>query len=75
MASLGIRVNAILPGPINTAQLDVTGDPGFEQVKEGTIPKRIDEPIKDACAVLFLATDKASYITGTDLLVDGRMKA
>lgn len=37
--------------------------------------KCIGEPIKIARAVLFLASDDTSYITGTDLLVDGGMMA
>lgn len=77
LAAQGIRVNAILPGPINTAQMQVTGDAEawIKQVSAGTALKRIGEPIEIARAVLFLASDDASYITGTDLLVDGGMMA
>jgi 3alpha(or 20beta)-hydroxysteroid dehydrogenase len=75
-APLGVRVNAILPGPMNTRQLQVTGDPGFiEQAKQATLLKRIGEPVEIARAVLFLASDDASYVTGADLVVDGGMLA
>ncbi len=76
LAPQGIRVNAILPGPINTDQLRGSADPDWiEKISQGTVLKRIGEPIEIARAVLFLASDDASYITGADLLVDGGMMA
>lgn len=77
LAPQGIRVNAILPGPINTAQMQVTGDTEawIAQVAAMTALKRIGEPIEIARAVLFLASDDASFVTGSDLVVDGGMMA
>lgn len=43
----------------------------FEKIKKQTITGRIAQPEEIAHAILFLASDDASYATGTDLLVDG----
>jgi 3-oxoacyl-[acyl-carrier protein] reductase len=69
----GVRVNAVAPGYIQT---DMTaGLP--EQVKEASLKRiplgRLGEPADIARAVLFLASDAASYVTGTTLVVDGGM--
>lgn len=72
-----IRVNGISPGYIDTNIWEKTGLTS-EQIKEQaevikpTIPfKRFGEPVEVAEAVLFLASDAASYIHGTELTVDG----
>ncbi len=66
-----IRVNAVAPGVVNTemvASLDERAKKAFAN----SIPlKRMAEPSDIADAMLFLASDKASYITGTVLCVDG----
>ncbi|HJM33743.1 MAG: glucose 1-dehydrogenase [Candidatus Marinimicrobia bacterium] len=67
----GIRVNAIAPGFIKT---DMTGGmpENIIQMMEGKVPlKRWGEPEDVANAYTFLASDEASYITGTVLNVDG----
>ena len=75
----GIRVNAISPGPIETpifSKMDLTEEQQqeFAQNVVQSIPMgrpgKVDEI---ASAVLFLATDESSYITGTELAVDGGM--
>ncbi len=74
----GIRVNAVSPGPIATPILGRSMD---AQTLEGTknylnsvIPmKRMGEPIELAKTVLFLASDDSSFITGTEIVVDGGM--
>ncbi len=66
----GIRVNTVCPGYVNTAmgQADVAADPSIPaQHPLG----RIAEPEEIAKAIAFLASDEASFITGTSLLVDG----
>lgn len=66
----GIRVNTVCPGYVNTAmgRADVAADPSIpEQHPLG----RIAEPQEIANAIAFLASDDASFITGTSLLVDG----
>jgi NAD(P)-dependent dehydrogenase (short-subunit alcohol dehydrogenase family) len=69
-ATQGIRINAISPGVIDTPLLDE----GREQTALFTqaIPmRRLGRPEELANAVLFLLSDQASYITGTELVVDG----
>jgi 3alpha(or 20beta)-hydroxysteroid dehydrogenase len=72
----GIRVNSIHPGGVNTIMGNPTGDPAAEKVPyEYQAIARIGEPEEIAAAALFLASDDASYITGTELVVDGGMMA
>jgi NAD(P)-dependent dehydrogenase (short-subunit alcohol dehydrogenase family) len=72
-----IRVNAISPGTIDTPGLNnllASGDAGQERVKmiHTSIPLgRFGTPNEIAKAVVFLASDDASYITGAELFVDG----
>jgi 3alpha(or 20beta)-hydroxysteroid dehydrogenase len=67
-----IRVNSIHPGGVNTPMGNPINDPALEKVpyQFQAIP-RIGYPPEIANAALFLASDEASYITGTELLVDG----
>ena len=78
LAPEGIRVNAVCPGPVNTPML-----PGFlakaadesasvAEVYASRVPLgRVAEPEEIAQAVLFLASDAASFVTGVALPVDG----
>lgn len=72
-----IRVNAISPGPIETPGLSklLTSSEVGQQRKEmisTTVPLgRLGTPDEIAKAVVFLASDDASYITGIELFVDG----
>lgn len=74
-----IRVNSMSPGPIETAALEKTGLTA-EQAEQAAaqfasqVPLgRRGQPEEIAAAVLFLASDESSYITGVDLAVDGGM--
>ena len=74
----GIRVNVVSPGPIETGLfgreglLPVDGVPAMKQQWAERNPmKRFGSPEEVAAAVLFLASDDASYITGAELPVDG----
>ena len=73
----GIRVNAIAPGPIDTPGISgAAPDPQrVAQVKQalaGQVPLgRMGRPEEIADAVLFLATSQSSFITGSNLYVDG----
>lgn len=71
-AGHGIRVNAISPGPIDTPRTRSRTSPEMLRRYNELIPfgrKGTAEEI--ACAVLYLATDLSSYVTGHNLVVDG----
>jgi 3alpha(or 20beta)-hydroxysteroid dehydrogenase len=71
LAPKGIRVNAILPGVIDTPMI-ASAIAGFEEHIGNGIPmRRMGQPHDVASAALFLASDDAAWITGTDLIVDG----
>jgi NAD(P)-dependent dehydrogenase (short-subunit alcohol dehydrogenase family) len=72
----GIRVNAVAPGTINTERVqrlpDEPGGPEYlETIKAAHPMGRLGEPSEVAEAILFLASDQASFITGAILPVDG----
>lgn len=70
-AKEGIRVNAVCPGYIDTP-LIATASPKHKQSLINLHPMgRLGRPEEVAKAVLFLASDDASFVTGTTLLVDG----
>ncbi len=73
LATEGVRVNAVSPGMVRTEIHDrSTGDPGRVERIRPTIPmQRIGAPGEIAEAVLFLLSDRASYITGSNLRVSG----
>lgn len=77
----GIRVNAISPGPIETPIFDTMGLPAEQLAEFGatvtqSVPLgRFGRPEEIAAAVLFLASDAASYVAGVDLYADGGMVA
>jgi NAD(P)-dependent dehydrogenase (short-subunit alcohol dehydrogenase family) len=74
-----IRVNAVSPGPIDTPGLsDLLGSAESGEQRRKMIPNlvplgRFGTPDEIAKAVVFLASDDSSYITGTELFVDGGM--
>ncbi|WP_354638966.1 SDR family NAD(P)-dependent oxidoreductase [Kitasatospora camelliae] len=75
-ASRGIRVNAVAPGTIRTDRVralpDEPGGPAYlEAVLKQHPMGRLGEPSEVARAILFLASDEASFITGAVLPVDG----
>ena len=73
LASRGIRVNAVAPGCIDTDMTAVLSDAVKEEMIK-TIPLgRTAAPEEVAQAVVFLASDRAGYITGQTLNVDGGM--
>jgi len=73
----GIRVNAVCPGPVETPLLlPVLNLPGVREEYAKLVPMgRVAEPDEIAGAVLFLASDDASFMTGAMLVVDGGIMA
>jgi NAD(P)-dependent dehydrogenase (short-subunit alcohol dehydrogenase family) len=69
----GIRVNVVSPGPIDTPLLNQTfADPDQMKALVSTVTMgRLGRPDEIAKAVVFLASDDASFITGAELFVDG----
>ncbi|MFI6370924.1 SDR family NAD(P)-dependent oxidoreductase [Streptomyces sp. NPDC050546] len=67
----GVRVNSVAPGPIRTDMAVETVGEMFEEFSRNTPLTRAGEPEEIAEAVVFLASDKASYITGAVLAADG----
>ena len=69
----GIRVNGIAPGAIATdMNKELLEDEQKKKEEEQRIPlKRIGQPEEIAKVALFLASDNASYITGTTIYADG----
>jgi NAD(P)-dependent dehydrogenase (short-subunit alcohol dehydrogenase family) len=79
LADAGVRVNAVSPGPVETplyGKLGMSADvvQGFAKSLIEQIPlKRFGRPEEIARAMLFLASDDASFMTGEEIVVDGGM--
>jgi 3-oxoacyl-[acyl-carrier protein] reductase len=71
IGSRNITVNAIAPGYISTAMTDGLPDEAREKLTERIALKRLGTPDDIAYATVFLASEQASYITGTVLNVSG----
>ena len=77
-ASYGVRVNAVGPGPIETAMLDrVTGnDAQAKAAFLSTVPVgRSGEPLEVAEAIRYITSPRAAYLTGQTIFLDGGMTA
>lgn len=76
-ARQGIRANSLCPGPIETPLLaELLADPGRRQRRLTHIPiGRFGRPEEIARAALFLASDEASFVTGSSMVVDGGITA
>jgi NAD(P)-dependent dehydrogenase (short-subunit alcohol dehydrogenase family) len=72
-AASGVRVNAVAPGPVETEMLNrFTGSAERKAATVGNVPlKRAGTPEEIADAILFLASDKATFITGQIINVNG----
>jgi len=72
-AGSGVRVNVVAPGPIDTAML--TRFTGTDERKAGLVAgvplKRMGRPEEIAQAIVFVASDKASFVTGASFAADG----
>ena len=68
----GIRVNVLSPGPTRTdLAMDVVGEEAFEAMGATTPTGRLGEPAEIAAAAAFLASDDSSFMTGSEMFVDG----
>jgi NAD(P)-dependent dehydrogenase (short-subunit alcohol dehydrogenase family) len=73
----GVRANCISPGPFSNTE-DISGQnsveedsPFVQRLKASTVLNRIGRPVELCGALLFLASDASSYVTGQELRVDG----
>jgi NAD(P)-dependent dehydrogenase (short-subunit alcohol dehydrogenase family) len=71
-AAQGIRVNCVSPGPVETDRY-LRNFPTREAAEKSadTMLGRLGQPDEIAAGVLFLASDESSYMTGSDMLIDG----
>jgi meso-butanediol dehydrogenase/(S,S)-butanediol dehydrogenase/diacetyl reductase len=76
LGALGIRVNAVSPGPVDTAMAKQVHTPDIRQGYRDAIPlERYGTEEELAAAIFFLCSDEASYINGQMLSVDGGFDA
>jgi 3alpha(or 20beta)-hydroxysteroid dehydrogenase len=68
LAPSGIRVNAVFPGPVETPMLDEATQ---SRLAARAVTARLGKPMEIAEAVSFLVSEQASFITGSELVVDG----
>jgi NAD(P)-dependent dehydrogenase (short-subunit alcohol dehydrogenase family) len=74
-AAMGVRVNALAPGPVLTEHLDRAG-PDAQRVVAGTVPvRRLARPEEVAAAAIWLCGPASEFVTGTTLTVDGGLLA
>ena len=71
LAPHNIRVNAVAPGVTNTDMVAALPKEMVERISAPIPLRRVGEPEEVANAILFLASDMASYVTGEILSVDG----
>lgn len=76
LAALGIRVNAVAPGPVDTAMAKAVHTPEIRAAYHDAIPLNrygLEEELAEA--IFFLCSTRASYITGQTIAVDGGFEA
>lgn len=66
-----VRFNTVSPGYTKTDMASKWSPETFDKINQGTLAGRIGQPEEIAAAIMFLASDEASYVNGVDLLVDG----
>jgi NAD(P)-dependent dehydrogenase (short-subunit alcohol dehydrogenase family) len=76
LAELGIRVNAVAPGPVDTAMAKAVHSPSIRADYHDSIPLGrygLEDELADV--IVFLCSDRASYVTGQVIAVDGGFEA
>jgi 3-oxoacyl-[acyl-carrier protein] reductase len=71
VGALGITVNAVVPGPVETDMMAAVPEQKRKALLEAIPLRRMARPDEVAAAVIYLASDAASYVTGASLRVDG----
>ncbi len=71
LATAGVRVNAIVPGPFPIPSTQGQDSEFMQRLKAKVPMGRVGNPAEIAGAVVFLASEAASYVTGTQIVVDG----
>jgi NAD(P)-dependent dehydrogenase (short-subunit alcohol dehydrogenase family) len=74
-ADQGVRVNVVAPGPILTHHLEAAGDEARRQAGLSTPMRRIGQSSEVADVVLWLCSDRSSFVTGTVIPIDGGQSA
>jgi len=69
--SIGIRVNALAPGPVDTDMMRGNPQDAIDYMVGGTLMKRLATPDEMVGAALLLTSDAGSYMTGQVIIVDG----
>ncbi len=72
-AAAGIRCNSVHPGPVQTPMLGTTPEDEVRVAAQvGRVPLgRVGQPIEIAYGVLYLASDESSFVTGSEVVIDG----
>jgi NAD(P)-dependent dehydrogenase (short-subunit alcohol dehydrogenase family) len=70
-AGAGVRVNSVAPGPTATEMVIAKWGDAFADLGRTTLLARPAAPSEIAAVILFLASDRSSYITGATLAADG----
>jgi NAD(P)-dependent dehydrogenase (short-subunit alcohol dehydrogenase family) len=71
LATRGIRINVVAPGPINTEMMLAAPEEVRNELTRAIPLARMGKPEEVANAVLFLASDESSFIAGAEICVDG----
>ena len=73
----GIRANSIHPGAIDTDMIShrIQGDESKNRIKNTVPLQRVAKPIEIAYGALFLASEESSYMTGSEMVIDGGVTA
>ena len=67
----GVRVNAVAPGPTRTRMMEAVPRRDGDSARSSAPAGRVAEPEELAAAIVFLASDDASFVHGVTLAVDG----